>query len=77
MTVPESFVRWRAAPRLVASRYPTVGLFDRVAAPDDVDAVIELEGRTNDRITSELGILSAVPREEWVWVPRRRRQPGS
>jgi len=59
-------VRWRGAPRLVASRYPTAGLFDRVAAPTDIDAVIELEGWTNDRINGELGVLSAVPRDEWV-----------
>ena len=64
--IPEPFVRWRAAPRFVASRYPTVGLFDRVSAPADVEAVIELEGWTNDRIRGELGILSAVPRDEWV-----------
>jgi hypothetical protein len=66
VTIPESFVRWRAAPRLIASRYPTAGLFDRVASPADVDAVIELEGWTNDRIVAELGVLSAIPRDEWV-----------
>lgn len=65
-TVPEALVRWRAAPRLVASRYPTAGLFDRVAAPADVDAVIALEDWTNDRVSGELGIISAVPRDEWV-----------
>jgi hypothetical protein len=64
--IPESFVRWRAAPRLVASRYPTAGLFDRVATPADVDAVIELEGWTNDRISAELGHLAVVDRDEWV-----------
>jgi hypothetical protein len=64
--VPQGFIRWRAAPRLIASRYPTAGLFDRVASSSDVDAIIELEGWTNDRITGELGILNAVPRDEWV-----------
>jgi len=64
--IPESFVRWRGAPRLVASRYPTVGLFDRAASPADVDAVIELEGWTNDRISAELGHLNVVERGEWV-----------
>jgi hypothetical protein len=49
-----------------ASRYPTAGLFDRVATLDDVDAVIELEGWTNDRISAELGLLSVLPRDEWV-----------
>ena len=66
VAVPQAFIRWRAAPRLIASRYPTAGLFDRVASSADVDAIIELEGWTNDRITGELGILSAVPRDEWV-----------
>ncbi len=66
MSIPESFVRWRAAPRLIASRYPTAGLFDRVASPSDVDAIIELEGWTNDRIVAELGLISAIPRDEWI-----------
>ena len=36
VTVPQAFVRWRAAPRWSRAA-PTVGLFDRVATPDDVD----------------------------------------
>jgi hypothetical protein len=63
---PGALVRWRGAPRLVASRYPVVGLLDRVAAPADLDAVFELEGWTNDRISGELGLLLTIPREEWV-----------
>jgi hypothetical protein len=66
LTAPQAMVRWRGAPRLIASRYPVVGLFDRVAAAGDVDALIELEGWTNDRVANELGILTAVPRDEWV-----------
>jgi hypothetical protein len=66
LTAPQAMVRWRGAPRLIPSRYPVVGLFDRVASPADIDAVIELEGWTNDRIAGELGILCAVPRDEWV-----------
>jgi hypothetical protein len=66
IAVPQTFIRWRASARLVASRYPTTGLFDRVAAPADVDAIIELEGWTNDRVAGELGILNALPRDEWV-----------
>jgi hypothetical protein len=64
--IPESPVRWKGASRLVASRYPTAGLFDRVATPQDIDAAIELEGWTNDRISGELGVLGAVPRQEWI-----------
>lgn len=63
---PIAHINWRRTSRLIPSRYPAVGLFDRVAAPEDLDAVIELEGWTNDRISTELGILSLVPRDEWV-----------
>lgn len=59
-------VRWKSAPRLVASRYPVAGLLDRVASPEDLESVFELEGWTNDRISDELGLLRTIPRYEWV-----------
>ena len=52
--------------RLIASRYPTVGIFDTVASPDDVAALFELEGWTSDRLSAELGRIDLVPRDEWV-----------
>jgi hypothetical protein len=61
-----ALVRWKAAPRLVPSRYPVAGLLDRVADPADLDALFELEGWTNDRISGELGLLRTIPAEEWV-----------
>ncbi len=66
MELTPRFVRWTAAPRLVASRYPVVGLLDRVASAADLEALFELEGWTNDRISGELGLLRTIPREEWV-----------
>ena len=63
---PVSRVSWRDASRLVPSRYPSVGLFDRVATPEDLELVLELETWTNDRVNTELGQLHAVPRDEWV-----------
>jgi hypothetical protein len=63
---PERLVRWTSAPRFIPSRYPVVGLLDRVAAPEDLDAVFELEEWTNDRISTELGLLHTIPRTEWV-----------
>jgi RES domain len=62
----QRLIRWTAARRLVASRYPVAGLLDRVAAPRDLEAIFELEGWTNDRINGELGLLRSIPREEWV-----------
>jgi len=63
---PQSLLRWTAAPRLIPSRYPTVGLLDRVADAADLDALFELEGWTNDRISGELGVLRSIPKDEWV-----------
>lgn len=59
-------VRWKSATRLVASRYPVAGLLDRVASPEDLESLFELEGWTNDRISGELGLLRTIPRHEWV-----------
>ena len=61
-----SLVRWAGAPRLIPSRYPVAGLLDRVASPADLDALFELEGWTNDRISNELGVLRTIPEEEWI-----------
>jgi hypothetical protein len=66
LEIPQALVRWRGAPRLIPSRYPVVGLFDRVASAADLSALFELEGWTNDRITAEAGVLSAIPPDEWV-----------
>jgi len=52
--------------RLVPSRYPTVGILDRVARPEDLPFIFELESWTNDRVSAELGILHRIPPEEWV-----------
>lgn len=43
-----------------------MGLFDHVATPADLDTVLELEAWTNDRISTELGLLHAIPPDEWV-----------
>jgi hypothetical protein len=63
---PVSRVSWRDTSRLVSSRYPSVGIFDRVATPEDLESVLELESWTNDRVSTEVGLLHAVPPEEWV-----------
>ena len=52
--------------RLIPTRYPAVGVFDRVASADDLTAVLELETWTNDRISTALGILHRLPKREWV-----------
>ena len=52
--------------RLIPSLYPSRGILDQIATPEDLPFVIELESWTNDRISTELGTLHRVPRAEWV-----------
>ena len=54
-------VSWTPSWRIVPSRFPPVGLFDRIASPGDLEALFELEGLTNPRLRQELGELSLVP----------------
>lgn len=66
LTPPASHIARRGTHRLVPSRYPSAGILDEVAAPEDLEAVVELEGWSNDRISNELGILHTIPQDEWV-----------
>ena len=63
---PANPVSFKDTFRLIPSRYPSTGILDRIAAPEDLDAIIELESWTNDRISTELGLLHHLPKEEWV-----------
>jgi hypothetical protein len=60
---------WRTSHRLIASRYPTVGLYDAIADPADLDAVFAIEALTNPRIRNELGQLHLVPPGERISGP--------
>ena len=66
---PISEIQWERTCRLVPSRYPTIGVFDRVSSPHDLPELFELEGWTNDRLSNELGLLHTVPPGEWVNGP--------
>jgi RES domain-containing protein len=66
LTPPATPLRLRNTWRLIPSRYPSIGILDVIASPGDLDAIIELESWTNDRISAELGLLYRVPREEWL-----------
>src|SRR5437660_11568940 len=61
--------RWRPSHRLVPSRFPPIGLFDRVARPEDLDAVFAVEAMTNDRVRDETGQLALVPPDDRVSGP--------
>jgi hypothetical protein len=62
-------IRWTPSYRLVPSRFPAVGLFDRVARPEDLEYVLAAESLTNDRLRDEAGELALVPPAERVSGP--------
>ncbi|HVW86649.1 MAG TPA: RES family NAD+ phosphorylase [Bryobacteraceae bacterium] len=63
-------LRWKNTCRLIPSVYPTTGILDRVASPRDLPLIFELESWTNDRISTEMGVLHRVPPEEWITGPQ-------
>ncbi len=68
-SIPTADILWRQSHRLIPSRFPTVGLFDRIADPADLDVVFAIESLTNPRIRDEVGQLQLVPPEERVSGP--------
>ena len=64
--IPVAHCDWRPSYRLIPSRYPTVGLYDAIADPADLDVVFAVEALTNARIRDELGDLQLVLPEERV-----------
>jgi hypothetical protein len=62
-------VAWRPAYRIIDSRYPFVGLFDRIADPADLAGVLEIEALTNERVLDEAGVLALVRPEDRISGP--------
>lgn len=67
--VPVRRIRWQPAFRIVPTRYPSVFLFDRVADPEDFDALYALEALTNDRIRDEVGKIELVAPQDRLLGP--------
>ncbi|MBD8874583.1 RES family NAD+ phosphorylase [Rhodanobacter sp. DHB23] len=66
---PVRRIRWSQAYRIVPSRFPPVGVYDRIADPADLDAVFAIEALTNPRLREEAGALKLVPREHRISGP--------
>ncbi|HSD69831.1 MAG TPA: RES family NAD+ phosphorylase [Woeseiaceae bacterium] len=65
-SIPTAIIDWKPAHRVVPSRFPPIGPWDRIARPEDFAALAELEGLTNPRIREEIGALSLIPRDRWA-----------
>jgi hypothetical protein len=67
--VPRRRIRWHPCYRTIPSRFPPIDLFERVAAAEDLDAVLELESLTNDRLRDQVGDIRLVPPADRVAGP--------
>ena len=66
---PVRAVDWAPSYRIVPSRFPPIQLFERVARPEDLEAVFAVEALTNTRLRDEVGDLQLVPPDERVTGP--------
>jgi len=62
-------IHWTSSWRLVPSRFPPIGLFDRVADEEELAIIASIEGMTNDRLRTELGEINLVPEGERQFGP--------
>ena len=54
---------WKPCWRIVPSRYPPIDLFERIAPPEDWEALAAVESLTNPRIREEIqSIAGAITR---------------
>lgn len=67
--IPVVDLGWGATYRLVPSRFPPIGLFERVADPADLDVVYTIEALTNPRLRQEVGEISLVAPAERISGP--------
>lgn len=69
MTLPVAHIEWKPCWRIIPSRFPPIELFERVSAPEDLEAVFELESLTNPRLRDEGGEISLVPPKDRISGP--------
>lgn len=48
--IPLSRILWKKSYRIVASRFPTIHPFEKIADPEDFETLYEIESLTNDRL---------------------------
>jgi hypothetical protein len=69
LNVPVSHISWQPCWRILPSRFRPIELFERVADPADLEAIVEVEALTDDRIRHEVGELRLVVPEDRISGP--------
>ncbi|MDH5325570.1 MAG: RES family NAD+ phosphorylase [Gammaproteobacteria bacterium] len=60
--ISETF--WPKAFRIISSRFPPIGIFDKVAKPEDLEAIFYVESLTNPRLRDQMGAITLVKPED-------------
>jgi hypothetical protein len=68
-SIPLARVRWRPSCRIIPTRFPATQLYERVAEPEDLEAVFSVEALTNNRLRNEINELELVPPDERITGP--------
>lgn len=69
VTLPTARISWKPSWRIIPSRFPPIQLFERVAEPQDLGAIFELDSLTNPRLRSEVGTTQVLPAEDRISGP--------
>ena len=67
--VAERLVPWAHHHRIIPSRFPPVSVFEDTADPSDLEAILELEGLTCDRLRDSAGDIQLVASADRVSGP--------
>jgi hypothetical protein len=61
--------RWAISYRAVASKYPTVGIYDRISDPANLTTLLEIEALTNPRMREEAAAYRKIRPEDAIAGP--------
>ncbi|HYM35195.1 MAG TPA: RES family NAD+ phosphorylase [Steroidobacteraceae bacterium] len=62
-------LRWPKIFRIIPSKFPPINFFEKLVAPEQMEAAWYLESLTNDRLRDEAGDIVLVPKEERLSGP--------
>jgi len=60
---------WAPCYRIIASRFPAIQWFEKVANAADFQALLHFEERFDPQVRSQVGEIDLVPKEDWVFGP--------
>lgn len=62
-------LRWQKLYRIIPSKFPPINFFERIVAPEQMEAAWYLESLTNDRLRDETGDVTLVPKPDRISGP--------